>query len=61
MNWEAICAIGEIVGALAVNSTLVYLALQVRRGAAISVMFLFGLTASDLFRRSMDTELNYGY
>ena len=30
MNWEAISAIGEIVGALAVVITLVYLAIQVR-------------------------------
>lgn len=30
MNWEAIGAVGEIVGALAVVLTLVYLALQVR-------------------------------
>ena len=31
MNWEAIGAIGEFVGALAVVLTLVYLALQVRQ------------------------------
>ncbi len=30
MNWEAISAIGEIVGALAVVITLVYLAIQIR-------------------------------
>ncbi len=30
MNWEAIGAIGEIVGALAVIVTLIYLALQIR-------------------------------
>ena len=33
MNWEAIGAIGEIVGAAAVVFTLFYLALQVRRSA----------------------------
>jgi hypothetical protein len=32
MNWEAISAIGEIVGAIAVIVTLIYLAVQVRRG-----------------------------
>ena len=31
MNWDAIGAIGEIVGALAVLATLIYLALQVRQ------------------------------
>ncbi len=33
MNWEALGAIGEIVGAIAVVVTLVYLALQVRSSA----------------------------
>ena len=32
MNWEAISAIGEIVGATAVVVTLIYLAVQIRRG-----------------------------
>ncbi len=31
MNWDAIGAVGEIVGALAVVVSLVYLAIQVRR------------------------------
>jgi hypothetical protein len=31
MNWEAIGAVGEIVGALAVFLTLVYLAMQIRQ------------------------------
>ena len=30
MNWEAIGAIGEVLGAFAVVATLLYLALQVR-------------------------------
>ncbi len=30
MNWEAIGAIGEIVGALAVLATLYYLAIQIK-------------------------------
>lgn len=34
MNWEAISAVGEIVGAVAVVVTLVYLTIQVRRGTA---------------------------
>jgi len=31
MNWEAVSAIGEIVGAIAVVATLVYLAIQIRQ------------------------------
>lgn len=31
MNWDAIGAIGELVGALAVVLTLAYLAMEVRR------------------------------
>ena len=34
MNWDAIGAIGEIVGATAVVATLVYLVVQTRRNAA---------------------------
>jgi hypothetical protein len=34
MNWEAISAVGEIVSAIAVVVTLVYLAVEVRRGTA---------------------------
>lgn len=33
MNWEAIGAIGEIVGAIAVLVTLIYLAMQVRQSS----------------------------
>ena len=31
MNWEALAAIGELVGATAVVATLLYLALQIRQ------------------------------
>ena len=34
MNWEAISAIGQIVGALAVLITLIYLAIQLRQNTA---------------------------
>ncbi len=34
MNWEAIGAVGEIVGAVAVVLTLVYLAVQLRQNTA---------------------------
>ena len=35
MNWEAIGAVGEIVGALGVLATLVYLATQIRENSRI--------------------------
>ena len=34
MNWEAISAVGEIVGAIAVVASLIYLAIQVRQSKA---------------------------
>ena len=34
MNWEAIGAIGEVVGAAGVIATLIYLAAQIRQNAA---------------------------
>ena len=37
MNWEAIGAIGEIVGALAVVTTLLYLSVQIRESRKVSV------------------------
>lgn len=36
MDWEAIGAIGEVLGALAVVATLMYLAVQVRHAAAVA-------------------------
>ena len=35
MNWEAIGAIGELVGAVGVIATLVYLAAQIRQNSAV--------------------------
>lgn len=37
MNWEAIGAIGEIMGALAVVSTLLYLSVQIRQYQSSSI------------------------
>jgi hypothetical protein len=34
MNWEAIAAVGELVGAVAVLITLIYLAVQIRQNTA---------------------------
>ncbi len=36
MNWEAIGAVGEIVGAIAVIATLIYLAVQIKESAQAS-------------------------
>ena len=36
MNWDAIGAIGEIVGALAVVMTLIYLAVQIKQNSRVS-------------------------
>jgi hypothetical protein len=34
MNWEAIAAVGELLGASAVLITLIYLAVQIRQNTA---------------------------
>ena len=36
MNWDAVGAIGEIIGALAVLVTLVYLAIQIKQNTAVA-------------------------
>jgi hypothetical protein len=36
MNWDAVGAIGEIIGAVAVIAALIYLAIQIREGARAS-------------------------
>ena len=35
MNWEAIAAIGQIIGAIAVVATLFYLAVEIRQNSRI--------------------------
>ena len=68
MNWEAIGALGEIIGALAVVATLVYLATQVRyakqaaadqnrltRANGVREIALVAL-ANDDVRRSIDQD-----
>ena len=52
MNWEALGAIGEIVGALAVIATLIYLALQIRQNTAAlaSSSFESGISQANDFR-----------
>jgi len=41
MHWEAIGAIGEVVGAAAVVATLIYLARQVRQSNAVAAAQAF--------------------
>ena len=52
MNWDAIGAIGEVVGALAVLITLIYLANQIRQSNRI------GVTASEAQFRQMAQSVN---
>jgi len=47
MNWEAIGAVGEIVGALAVVGTLAYLALQIRASIKETEANHWAVTGSD--------------
>ena len=35
MNWEAIGAVGEVLGAIGVIATLVYLAVQIRQNSTV--------------------------
>lgn len=52
MNWDAIGAIGEIVGALAVVVTLMYLSIQTRHNSKIS------LTSMELELRNNASSIN---
>ena len=60
MNWEAIGAVGEIVGAVAVVLTLIYLAVQVRHNAraAEDASFRDTFSASNAHLASMAEEPN---
>jgi len=69
MNWEAIGAIGEIVGALAVVITLVFLTIQLRqntrsvdesRNATVSQLYQFraNMHMDGMLRRAESTSLN---
>ena len=54
MNWDAISAVGEIIGAVAVVISLVYLAVQIRQNSKIVAANTFqsiSATASDLAMR----------
>jgi hypothetical protein len=56
MNWEAIAAVGEIAGALAVIITLVYLARQVRQSNRQDLISSFQHT-QDLINQFLESTL----
>ena len=50
MNWDAIGAIGNIIGAFAVVVSLIYLAIQIRtqnKQSKLSAFHVQGITVSD--------------
>jgi len=53
MNWDAVSAIGQVVGALLVGATLIYLALQLRQNTAALRSSTF-LAISTLMGSSME-------
>jgi len=53
MNWEAIGAIGQIVGAVLVGITLIYLAVQLRQNTSALKSSAF-LTISTLMSSTME-------
>ena len=61
VNWEAVGAIGEIVGALGVVATLGYLAIQIRQNSAVvraSTRQAISTTQSEIgYRLTQDAEL----
>ena len=50
MNWEAIGAIGEIVGAIAVVVSLMYLAIQIRTSSSLAKAQMFQSVAAEQSR-----------
>ena len=58
MNWDAIGAIAELLGAIAVFATLVYLTVQVRQSAkAIEQQYQF--SAAQIMQARTDTVMQY--
>ncbi|MDH3379233.1 MAG: hypothetical protein OEQ39_20095 [Gammaproteobacteria bacterium] len=58
MNWEAIGAIGEVVGALAVIATLLYLAVQIRQNTkAIKGTTLTAITEHKQFELRWSSDI----
>jgi len=50
MNWEAVSAIGEALGAIAVLATLIYLSLQIRQNSQLARMQM-NINGLDAFSR----------
>ena len=57
MSWEAISAIGEIVGAIAVVATLFYIAIQIRHSIRVAESDAFD-RASQSFKDSQSASLD---
>ena len=60
LNWEAIGAIGEIVGALAVVVTLIFLLIQIRHTSR-SMDENSRLTKANIMKRAGDSISEFGY
>ena len=62
MNWEAISAIGEVIGAAAVVITLVYLAMQIRQSnqtnASVIRQSFYDYTTRQMLQVVESTEFN---
>jgi hypothetical protein len=62
MNWEAISAIGEVIGAAAVVITLVYLAIQIRQGnqtnASVIRQSFYDYTTRQMLQGVESTDFN---
>lgn len=56
MNWEAAGAIGEIVGALAVLITLVYLAKQIRHSTDVSKVTVYHEAIAQIVHSGMEPD-----
>ena len=57
MNWEAIGAIGELVGGVAVIATLIYLAIQVKHSKAL-LERNESIALSQMFQARADARTN---
>ena len=58
MNWDAIGAIGEIVGAFAVLITLVYLAKQIRHSTDVSKVTVYHEAIAQIVQSGMEPDFS---
>ncbi len=62
MNWEAIGAIGEVVGAIAVIATLLYLAIQIRQNTkAVKGATLNAITERKQFELRWSSDISVAW